>query len=131
MSSPIAETTPVQRKRRTPLDWLYRQLGPSLAKAVIGVVSVGLTTGAVTLARAVYAAPGRLTTLEAQVGTVIKRQRVDSARTDSLFRMQSGVVSVLCFGLSDKAFEAAKDLCGEAFHVSRVLADERLRRRPQ
>lgn len=92
-----------------------------VAGPLIGAVTVGVLAWLVSSSRGLFAMPARLNRLET-------RAVADSARTDSLFRINAGVLSVLCFGLSDKAFDAAIQTCGEAFKVSRIVAGEQVQR---
>lgn len=92
-----------------------------VAGPLIGAVTVGVLAGLVSSSKGLFAMPARLNRLEVRAVT-------DSARTDSLFRINAGVLSVLCFGLSEKAFQAAKQTCGEAFAVSRIIAGEQVQR---
>lgn len=92
-----------------------------VAGPLIGAVTVGVLAWLVSSTKGLFAMPAKVERLE-------KRAATDSARTDSLFRINAGVLSVLCFGLSDRAFEAAQQICGEAFHLSRVIAGEKVQR---
>lgn len=122
---------------RSPTWWnrLHRWVA-RWALQVAGASALMVVTVLATCARGVFETPGRISNLEAQVNIqfdlITKRQKVDSARTDSLYRINAGVLSVLCFGITDRAFEAAKLICGEAFTVSRIIAGERVQkeRRP-
>ena len=111
MSQAVADHVPRAGRR---IFWKY------LAGPLFGGVVAILLAVAWSSTKGLLAMPQRLARVET-------RSVRDSARTDSLFRIQAGTLSVLCFGLSDKAFEAAKQTCGEAFAVSRIIAGERAR----
>ena len=110
-----------RHRPRGPASRLRRVFFTYVAGPLIGAVTVGVLAWLVSSTKGVFAMPARVERLE-------KRAVTDSARTDSLFRINSGVLSVLCFGLSDKAFEAANQICGEAFHISRIVAGEQIQR---
>lgn len=107
---------------------LLRRWLVKYALAVVGATAVLFGGSLVTCTRVVVGIPGRLTQLDTAVSVLTRRQKGDSARADSSYRVNAGVLSVLCFGLSDKAFAAAQQLCGEAFAVSRIVAGERVQR---
>lgn len=98
------------------------------AYAVLTTIALLVGGAVVTFARGYWDLPRTVQELRAQQAQFDRRQRSDSARTDSLYRINAGVLSVLCFGLSDEAFLAARLTCGEAFTVSRIIAGERIQK---
>ena len=116
------------RHLEKPWTPLQRLVG-RFAYGVIGACAIAVAAGGLSFVRGYWSLPMKVEELKAQQSVFDRRQTRDSARTDSIYRVQAGMVAVLCFGLSDEAFEKAKSLCGEAFYVSRVISDERVQRK--
>jgi hypothetical protein len=100
------------RARRFFLRYVAAPLIGALKVAVVGLV--------ISSTRGLFAMPQRLIRVEKYIVS-------DSTEKVATRRIQAGMLSAMCFGLSDSAFAAARDMCGDAFITARVINGERFR----
>jgi hypothetical protein len=87
---------------------------------LVGAVTVAVLGWIWSSSRGLFAMPRRLIRVENYIV-------VDSTEKVKDRRLQAGMLSAMCFGLSDSAFAASRDMCGEAFIAARVINGERMR----
>lgn len=98
--------------RRVLAQHMYTVVATALISGIAGVLVFG---------KKWLAVPGQVALLQAQQDTLQKQMVVFS-------KGQQGMLSVMCLDMSDAAFDAAIEICGESFRITRILSGERARR---